>query len=83
MIPCCCHFMIPSGDGKTVDIVGCSNGIDFDVIHESGVFREDGELVEKPQLSGDAAQAVDDYLFIQYARTRLSTERALEARISP
>ena len=54
-----------------------------DVIHESGVFREDGELVEKPQLSGDAAQAVDDYLFIQYARTRLSTERALEARISP
>ena len=53
------------------------------MIHESGVFREDGELVEKPQLSGDAAQAVDDYLFIQYARTRLSTERALEARISP
>lgn len=46
MIPCCGHFMIPSGDGKTVDIVGCSNGIDFDVIHESGgitVKTADGE----------------------------------------
>lgn len=54
-----------------------------DVIHESGVFREDGALVQRAQLSEDAAQAVDDYLFIQYARTHLSTERALEARLSP
>lgn len=47
MIPCCGHFMIPSGDGKTVDIVGCSNGIDFDVIHESGgitVKTADGRI---------------------------------------
>lgn len=36
IIPCCGHFMIPSEDGKTVDIIGCSNGIDFDVIHENG-----------------------------------------------
>lgn len=36
IIPCCGHFMIPSENGKTVDIIGCSNGIDFDVIHENG-----------------------------------------------
>ena len=46
MIPCCGHFMIPSEDGKTVDIIGCSNGIDFDVIHENGgitIKTADGE----------------------------------------
>lgn len=35
MIPCCGHFMIPSDDGKTVLVSGCSNGVDFDVIHEN------------------------------------------------
>ena len=34
MIPCCGHFMIPADDGKSVHISGCSNGIDFDLIHE-------------------------------------------------
>ena len=34
MIPCCGHFMIPADDGKSVQISGCSNGIDFDLIHE-------------------------------------------------
>lgn len=34
MIPCCGHFMIPADDGKSVHICGCSNGIDFDLIHE-------------------------------------------------
>ena len=36
MIPCCGHLMIPADGGKAVDIVGCSNGVDFDVIHENG-----------------------------------------------
>ena len=39
--------MIPSGAGKTVDIVGCSNGIDFDVIREGGgitVRTADGRI---------------------------------------
>lgn len=31
MIPCCGHFMIPSEDGEGVIIIGCENGIDFDV----------------------------------------------------
>ena len=35
MIPCCGHFMVPSEDGMKVLISGCSNGIDFDVIHEN------------------------------------------------
>ena len=34
LIPCCGHTMIPSDDGKTVQIYGCSNGIDFNIIHE-------------------------------------------------
>ena len=34
MIPCCGHFLVPSQDKTSVKIIGCSNGIDFDVIHE-------------------------------------------------
>lgn len=34
LIPCCGHTMIPSEDKKSVRIIGCSNGIDFDIIHE-------------------------------------------------
>ena len=36
LIPCCGHFMVPSEDGEGVDIIGCSNGIDFSVRHEDG-----------------------------------------------
>ena len=36
MIPCCGHFMIPDEDGKSVQINGCVNGVDFDVFHEEG-----------------------------------------------
>lgn len=39
MIPCCGHFMIPAEDGKTVQIIGCNNGVDFDVIHEEENVR--------------------------------------------
>ncbi len=35
MIPCCGHFMVPDENGETVFISGCSNGVDFDVIHEN------------------------------------------------
>ena len=34
LIPCCGHFMIPSDDKTSVNISGCSNGIDFNIIHE-------------------------------------------------
>lgn len=34
MLPCCGHFMIPSDDGRTVTVIGCPNGIDFDVVHD-------------------------------------------------
>ena len=34
LIPCCGHTMIPSEDQKTVTIIGCNDGIDYDVIHE-------------------------------------------------
>lgn len=35
LIPCCGHTMIPAEDKKTVSIIGCSNGIDFNIIHEN------------------------------------------------
>ena len=34
LIPCCGHFMIPSEDKTSVNISGCNNGIDFNIIHE-------------------------------------------------
>lgn len=34
LIPCCGHTVIPSEDKKSVSIIGCSNGIDFNIIHE-------------------------------------------------
>ncbi len=34
LIPCCGHTMIPSEDKTSVNIYGCSNGIDFNIIHK-------------------------------------------------
>jgi len=34
LIPCCGHTMIPSEDKSYVSIIGCNNGIDFNIIHE-------------------------------------------------
>ena len=34
LIPCCGHTMIPTEDKNAVDIVGCTNGIDFNIIHQ-------------------------------------------------
>ena len=36
LIPCCGHTMIPSDDKSSVNIIGCNNGIDFNIIHEEG-----------------------------------------------
>lgn len=33
LIPCCGHTMIPSEDKASVSIIGCSNGIDFNILH--------------------------------------------------
>lgn len=38
MVPCCGHFMIPSEDKLSVSISGCSNGIDFNIIHEDEII---------------------------------------------
>ncbi len=70
MIPCCGHFMIASEDKKTVNIIGCPNGIDFDVIHEKGsviIRSKDGQLgcclynEYKSAVLGFAKQIVDFY----------------------
>ncbi len=37
LIPCCGHSIYPSEDKKSVTIVGCNNGIDFDVIHSGEI----------------------------------------------
>lgn len=53
MIPCCGHFMVPSEDKTSVSIIGCPNGIDFNVIHagDNMVFRtQDGRIFEVPFL---------------------------------
>lgn len=34
LIPCCGHTMIPSEDQDSVNIIGCNNGIDFNIIHK-------------------------------------------------
>lgn len=34
LIPCCGHMMIPAEDKQSVRIFGCSNGLDFNIIHE-------------------------------------------------
>ena len=36
LVPCCGHFMNPSEDKTSVTISGCSNGIDFNIVHEDG-----------------------------------------------
>ena len=33
MLPCCGHTIIPAEDKQTVEIIGCDNGIDFDILH--------------------------------------------------
>ena len=33
MLPCCGHFMIANEQLDYVDILGCSNGVNFEVIH--------------------------------------------------
>ncbi|MBE5864763.1 MAG: hypothetical protein E7292_00945 [Lachnospiraceae bacterium] len=39
MIPCCGHFMLPNEDGKTVTICGCTQGIDWTVLHEDNAVK--------------------------------------------
>lgn len=33
LLHCCGHMMISKNDGTEVDIIGCSNGVDFTVLH--------------------------------------------------
>lgn len=43
LIPCCGHTLIPSDDKKTVTIIGCNIGLDFDIVHENGIVIIGGE----------------------------------------
>lgn len=55
LIPCCGHMIIPSDDGKKVQIYGCSSGIDFNIIH-------DGENVMVVTAAGREYQVLfEDY----------------------
>lgn len=33
LLPCCGHFMVPSNDLQRVDLLGCANGVDWEVRH--------------------------------------------------
>ena len=70
MIPCCGHFMVPSEDNTSVSIIGCTNGIDFDVVRagDNVVFHtQDGQVFEvplqayKPAVLSFAQQIQDFY----------------------
>lgn len=37
--PCCGFSMYAGDDGNTVDIVGCDNGVDWNVIHEGDIVK--------------------------------------------
>ncbi len=55
MIPCCGHFLIPSQDKTSVTIIGCPNGIDFDIIHE------DNNIIIRTQEGTTYTVTFDDY----------------------
>ncbi len=51
LFPCCGHMLIPSEDGKTVTIVGCTNGTEFPVCHvgnDIALGMEGGEQILLP-----------------------------------
>jgi hypothetical protein len=55
ILPCCGHFMAANNDLSSVDIVGCSNGIDWSVVHE-------GSKVKLITESGcEAFVCIDEY----------------------
>ena len=39
LLPCCGHFFIASEDHKSVDIMGCPNGIDWTIKHEDDFVK--------------------------------------------
>ena len=65
MLPCCGSFLVPNEDLSSVEIIGCSNGIDFTVLHE-------GNAVTLITESGNTVHvAVEDYrkTVLAFART--------------
>lgn len=51
LIPCCGNYMIPSDDKKSVTIIGCNNGIDFEIIHNQNIVNiktQNGNQYEIP-----------------------------------
>lgn len=46
MLPCCGHFLVPNDDLTNVGYIGgCTNGVDWSVLHEGGMIKivlEDG-----------------------------------------
>lgn len=39
MLPCCGFFIIPSDDDDTVEITGCSSGVDWSILHEENYIK--------------------------------------------
>lgn len=39
LIPCCGHFLHPDETGNSIMIVGCPNGIDWNVTHHDGIVK--------------------------------------------
>ena len=62
MIPCCGHYMIPADDGKSVQISGCTSGVDFDVVHENNQIMIKTENGQSFQIEySDYKDAVISY----------------------
>ena len=39
ILPCCGHFMLANDTLDAVEIIGCPNGIDWSVEHDSGIIK--------------------------------------------
>lgn len=55
ILPCCGHFIIPNDTDDTVEISGCSNGIDWSILHIGGYVRL---VTEK---GNEVSITLDDY----------------------
>lgn len=53
LIPHCGHYMVPSSDGKTVEIYGCNLGIDFNIIHDGDLIKVQTEDKKEYSVSFD------------------------------
>lgn len=55
MLPCCGHSLFINDDRKTVEVIRCSNGIDWSVIHK------DGEIMLVTESGNEVFVDYEDY----------------------